>query len=387
MLRSSAVMVALAALTAMAAGCDCSAPGARMTCTAGEVNCECASGGRCLTGLECVGGLCTDPTGMTDSGTTPPMDAMVPPRADAGPGGPPDVGPNPDAFFADDPPPMVCLEDGGMGPPTDPPGGTPECPDDKNREGCRCDEVGSTAPCWPGLRANRNRGICRDGTTTCEAFDEFTGRWGACRGYVLPTEGVELGPAACRCFSVGRWQIDNLSPCFVDYGASGVYAVSTYVGGGGTAMCPTLPSGSSPPPAPQAGTDWSTDRLTVDCEGRFELCYTLRAGNADTPSPSDCMVARVCTGEFWYSMRDMVQELPPLPSWTSPDSACARQFRDSGGYGEMSVLGLSVECDTIDDGSGAEYVFNRVNYCPLRCNTDPTGAGCESCMMGGSGMF
>lgn len=380
--------LALAALgTTPIVGCDCSASPIRPDCTAGEADCPCASGDRCLTGLECVGGICTDPTGTgRDAGGGGPMDGSLP-RADAGPEGPPDVGPNPDAFFADDPPPMVCLEDGGMGPPVDPPGGTPECPDDKNREGCRCDTPGETAACWPGLRANRNRGICRDGTTTCEAFDEFTGRWGACRGYVLPTEGATRGPAACRCFSMGQWQIDNLSPCFVDYGARGVYAVSTYVDGAGRSQCPTLPSGASPPPAPQAGTSWSTDRLTVDCEGRFELCYTLRAGNADTASPSDCVLARVCTGDFWYSTRDALQELPPLPSWTSPDSACARSFRDSGGYGEMSVLGLSVECDPVDDGSGAEYVFNRVNYCPLSCNTNPTAPGCERCMMGGSGTF
>ncbi len=382
----------LALLWLLASGCDCAGT-PTPDCDPGELDCRCASGERCLTGLSCVAGLCTDPTGDRDGGVLDAsMDARVradtgPALSDSGPGGPPDVGPNPDAFFAMDPPPMVCLEDGGMGPVTDPPGGSPECPDDKNREGCRCDTVGATAACWPGLRVNRGRGICRDGMTTCDPFDEFTGRWGPCRGAVLPVEGATGGASACQCFSQGRWDIDNLSPCFVDYGARGVYAVSTYITGGGGASCPELPSGASPPPAPQAGTDWSTDRLTVDCEGRFELCYTLRAGTVDTASPSDCVVSRVCTGSFWYETRDAVQELPPLPAWTSADSACATAFRDSGGYGEMSVLGLSVECDPIDDGSGAEFVFNRVNYCPLRCNTDPTGPGCEGCMMGGSGTF
>ena len=83
----------------------------------------------------------------------------------------------------------------------------------------------------------------------------------------------------------------------------------------------------------------------------------------------------------------MTQELPDLPSWVGTDPTCAQQFRDSGGYGEMSVRGLSVECDPIDDGMGDPYVFNRVNYCPLRCSMDPTGPGCEGCMMGGSGIF
>lgn len=371
-------------ITLFVTGCDCS--GSSMACTPGAEGCACVEGSRCLTGLECQAGRCVDPTEPMDGGGNPP-------RPDGGPlptgdSGPPPVAPNPDAFWADDPPPRQCLEDGTMGPLPDPPGGTPECPDDRNREGCRCTDIGATAPCWPGRRVNRDRGICQDGMTTCELYDEFTGVWGPCRGYVLPVEGATRGAAACRCFGEGRWQIDNLSPCFVDYGATrGVYAVSTYIGSDGIARCPDLPPGASPPPSPQPGTNWSTDRLSVDCEGRFNLCYTLKAGSADAPSDTDCVLARVCTGDIWYPERDAVMELPPLPSWTSPDSACALRFRDSGGYGEMSVLGLSIECDPVDDGSGGEYVFNRVNYCPIRCNTDPTLPECEGCMMGGSGTF
>jgi hypothetical protein len=293
--------------------------------------------------------------------------------------------PNPDAFFFMDPPPAICYPDGGMGPWPDPPGGTPECPDDRAREGCRCETPGAMAPCWPGPRANRMRGICRDGMAECLPYDEFGGAWGPCVGAVLPVPGVELGPQACECFSVGRWAIDNLSPCFVDYGAMGVYAVSTFMGAGGTAMCPTAITGP-PPPAPEPGQPWSTNRLTVDCEGHFELCYTLRAGDVATPDASDCVVATVCT-ETWYEAAGVEQELPVLPSWTSTNPTCAQAFRDSGGYGEMSVRGFSRECDQIDDGMGGEYVFNRVGYCPIRCNTMPTLPECMGCMMGGSGMF
>lgn len=374
MLSRSAALAAMTVLMLWVAGCDCSATGA--DCTPGDFDCECAGRGLCVTGLMCIDGLCTDPTGMYDGGGGR-MDGST--FADAGPEGPPDVEPNPDAFFADDPPPMMCLEDGTMGPPVDPPGGTPECPDDKNREGCRCDTLGEMAPCWPGLRVNRNRGICRDGVTTCDPLDEFTGRWGPCVGYVLPVEGEALGPPACRCFSVGRWEIDNLSPCFATFSPGGTYAVSTHPD---TGMCPSI---STPPPTPPSSI-WSRDRLTVDCEGRFELCYTIKVGDADAPSPADCTVARSCTGSFWYMTRDVIQELPDLPSWVGTDTACAAQFVDRGGYGEMSVLGLSVECDPIDEG-GAEYVFNRISYCPFRCNSDPTGPGCAGCEMGGSGSF
>jgi hypothetical protein len=349
----------------------------------------------CAVALAWVGVGCSCSTTHTthhDAGTP---DGTVAPGTD---GGPMDadfrdtplvlrdayIVPDPDAFFASDPPPMTCYPDGGMGPWPDPPGGTPECPDDRNREGCRCTNVGATAACWPGHRANRMRGICHDGTTTCMPRDEFGGVWGPCMGAVLPTPGATRGAAACECFSMGRWAIDNLSPCFVGPTSGGqYYAVSTYIAGA-SAACPTT---ITTPPSPQPGTTWSTDSLNVDCAGQFHLCYTLRAGNAMTPQPTDCTVAETCV-DTWYPTANAMQALPPLPSWTGgAATACATQFATTGGYGEMSVQGLSIECDDIGDGSGARYVFNRVNYCPLACNTNPTGPGCTGCMMGGSGSF
>ncbi|MBI2893596.1 MAG: hypothetical protein HYY06_08580 [Deltaproteobacteria bacterium] len=290
--------------------------------------------------------------------------------------------PDPDAFFADDPPPQYCGPDGNAVDPPEPPGGTPECPDDKNREGCPCETVGEEAPCWPGMRVNRDRGICHDGTTVCEPFNEFYGAWGPCEDYVIPEEGARLGPEACMCFSEGRWEIDNLSPCFVVY-PDGTYAVSSYMGAGGQATCPTPPN--NPPPEPQPGEDWSTNRLTVDCAGQFELCYALRAGDAENPTDQDCVVASICT-EAWYEEAGVEEELPPLPGWSGDDPDCAERFAQDGGYGEMSVVGLSVECDEISD-DGDPYVFNRVPYCPLDCNERPNDADCVNCGQGGSGSF
>jgi hypothetical protein len=96
---------------------------------------------------------------VTDGSWTPPT--------------PPDLRFDPDAFWADDPPIMSCVSDGGMLPPPPIPGGTPECPDDKNRQGCPCTTVGEQRACWPGLRQNRNLGICRDGVTTCMRVGEL----------------------------------------------------------------------------------------------------------------------------------------------------------------------------------------------------------------------
>ncbi len=361
------------------------------SCTAGTVGCECAEGDRCTAGSICLDSMCVSRPSMSDAGPQDASeDSSEPDAMSEGDGGadsgPADVGPNPDAFFADDPPPMVCLEDGTMGPAPEPPGGTPECPDDKNREGCRCDTPGETAPCWPGRRVNRNRGICMDGTTTCEAFDEFSGRWGACVGAVLPVEGAELGPQACQCFSQGTWIIDNTSPCGITNPAGGYSAaVNTIPPTGGEIACPPAPWDGPP-----AGV-WSNNRLTVDCEGRFELCYTIRAGDIEDPQDTDCIVADSCIPETWYRERGVEQEMPPLPSWHTSDGACVTSFFADGGYGEMSVRGQSVECEMIDDGSGERYVFNRVAYCPLFCNNpaDPMydEARCSSCRTGGSGMF
>jgi len=320
-------------------------------------------------------------TGM-DAGTP---DAFIPPSPDvAALDVRRDAGPNPDAFWADNPPPRYCGPDGGMGSPPTLPGGTAECPDDLLREGCPCTTIGEERPCWPGLRVNRNRGICHDGMTRCVMDNELGGRWSACEGYVLPREGARLGPDSCQCFSQGQWELTNLSPCFITYPGNMVYAVSTYVDAMGQARCPATPGG--PPPVPQPGTNFSTNFLTVDCQGRFRLCFTIKAGNPMSPAAGDCTVSQTCT-EGWYERPGQRQAMPPLPAWTSSDPTCAGRFVMNGGYGEMTVQGLSSECQAIDNGSGQPYQFLRVPYCPVRCSMTPSLPECAMCRNGGSGRF
>lgn len=267
-------------------------------------------------------------------------------------------------------PPAMC--GGGVTPPT--PTGTPECPGDKNREGCPCPASGAKAACWPGLRKNRNRGICHDGTTTCNRIHEVELLWGPCEGYELPDPDAGMGKRACQCFSSGQWKLPNVSPCFWgDGGADG--ATSTVIGDGGKAACPP-----DAPPALPSGS-WTSDTLRVDCAGHFRLCFTLKAGDRNNPQPGDCVVAQVCT-EGDYTTANVEQTFPDLPSWSSHDTDCTKAFSTTGGYGEMSVNGTSIECDDIPD-----HVFNRVGYCPTSCNDDPTGPGCAGCMQGGSGGF
>lgn len=301
------------------------------------------------------------------------------PALDGGDFGDYDATTNPDAFFINDPLPPYC------GPDPDHmvelPTGSLACPSDKNREGCSCETAGEEAKCWPGKRLNREHGICKDGMTRCVDTEEFGLRWGPCEGYVLPVEGATEGPEACGCFSTGRWALSNLSPC-IFRGSSGTWLYSSKLKGDGSLDCGTITS--EPPPVPDGA--WSTSSLNVDCEGQFTLCFTIKAGDVTNPQPTDCVVMEVCN-DITYEEARVDQPLPDLPSWRSLDTECAGQFDMRGGYGEMSVLGESIECDQVDDGDGGRLVFHRTNYCPPSCQQTPTAPGCVECRTGGSGEF
>ena len=283
-------------------------------------------------------------------------------------------------LYANDPPPTYCLLDGGPTPP--PVTGTLACPSDKNLPGCGCTQEGQTATCWTGLRKNRDLGQCKDGTTTCQKHGEIGLAWSDCTGEVLPDPGATKGKAACQCFSQGQWKLANLSPCFAQYGSDPTYYAVSSTLSGTNVVCPPVVA----PPEPVPSAPWSTDTLNVDCAGHFKLCYEIKAGSASAPSASDCSVAKVCVSGD-YPTANMDTPFPSLPGWSGSDSACATKFVASGGYGEMSVVGEDILCDAIDDGKGNAFVFNRVSYCPLSCNTNPSGAGCANCNTGGSGTF
>lgn len=281
----------------------------------------------------------------------------------------------PDQLWANDPPPPWCGPAGAPAP--QPPGGTPDCPDDKNREGCPCSTVGQTAACWPGLRANRSLGICKDGTTTCVSKGELDKVWGPCTGYVLPDKTATKGAAACKCFSKGQWKIDNLVPCYANNNGT-YFATSTACNG-------------SVPPMTQPTAPWSPDTVTVDCAGHFKLCYSIKVGDAKNPTPQDCTISTVCT-EADYVEANKPQKFPDLGGWVSSPSAstCVQKVMDTANpaptYGEMTVVGKSVRCDDISD-NGQPLVFNRIPYCLLGCQPGSTDPKCAGCQPTGSGTF
>jgi hypothetical protein len=75
--------------------------------------------------------------------------------------------------------------------------------------------------------------------------------------------------------------------------------------------------------------------------------------------------------------------MPPLPGWAASDPACVLKFSESGGYGEMSVTSTAL-CGGAGTGP---RVFNRVEYCPSTCGTDPGESACTGCMQGSTGVF
>jgi hypothetical protein len=218
--------------------------------------------------------------------------------------------------------------------------------------------------------------------TKCIQGFEFGNRWSSCDGYVLPKEDAMEGPDACRCFSAGTWKLDNLVPCIAQDANKKYYVYSSRPGTDDGYACDGLMT--TPPPKPTA--DWTPSTLKVDCAGRFELCYTIKAGDVTSPKPGDCTVVHSCLN-IWYARAGSEQKLPNLGGWTAGDQACAQQFVEKGGYGEMSVKGLSSECEPVDDGMGKPYVFKRASYCPPTCGDTPDRPECKSCSASGAGEF
>jgi hypothetical protein len=282
-----------------------------------------------------------------------------------------------DDFFIDDPAPAMCGPNGKRTEAAQAKNETINCPEDKNRRGCPCEHPGEKAACWPGKRVNRNHGRCKDGTTTCRMDTEFDARWGPCEGYVLPDENATEGADACRCFSSGQWVLSNLVPCIFTDDDANVRVTSSI---------PDADKGFRCLSETEPSTDWTSSTLTAECAGQFQLCYTLKAGNADHPQPDDCMLMRLCI-DTWYPEAGKQQKLQNLPGWASEDSKCSKRFVEQGGYGEMSVLGLSSECDAVDDGHGDPHVFKRTRYCSTRCAMTPNDPDCKVCGTGGSGQF
>jgi len=74
-----------------------------------------------------------------------------------------------------------------------------ECnPTSQDLSGCNCPSAGTTRACYSGDAQTRNVGLCKDGTQTCVAQNEFA-TWGPCAGQVLPAPPVCDGTVDASC--------------------------------------------------------------------------------------------------------------------------------------------------------------------------------------------
>jgi hypothetical protein len=178
----------------------------------------------------------------------------------------------------------------------------------------------------------------------------------------------------CACAQPGSWQLANISPCFWHDGDQ-IFMYSSRILESGRLDCGTATIGE--PPTPPAPT-WSSSSIELSCAGDFEVCWEIRAGVAEDPKPSDCVVVRVCT-RFEYSQAGERIALPDLPAWVASDPACVESFDAEGGYGLATLQGALDACG----GSTPEpAVFAVRNYCSPRCHAMPTAQGCNDCGLG-----
>jgi hypothetical protein len=78
-------------------------------------------------------------------------------------------------------------------------GVAPECnPMSEDLSGCNCPSIGGTRACYTGPANTRNVGLCKDGSQTCVAHNEF-GTWGPCTGAVTPAPEVCDGTVDRNC--------------------------------------------------------------------------------------------------------------------------------------------------------------------------------------------
>lgn len=175
--------------------------------------------------------------------------------------------------------------------------------------GCGCEQGATAVDCYLGPSATLGQGVCRGGKLEC---DSETGRWGPCRGQVLPLDRELCNGYDDDCD--GETDEGVLSPC------------GTCEGDCGTSI--QGPASGSPftPPGEETGSGIVLDsdgNLTLDPEAEEESYHYLYIANTGEGTVSKVDVASLTEVARYPSALDVsgvATGTSALPSRTAVDS-------------------------------------------------------------------
>jgi hypothetical protein len=188
----------------------------------------------------------------------------------------------------------------------------------------------------------------------------------ACGGDAGSTKTQDDSAATCACPL--DWQIDNLAVCVSPHTSFTSTLVYSSHLTDGKITCDTAKGFPQPLPAHA----WSAQRIASPCTGSGTLRLRVRQGRSESASEDDCVLGEQAV-DFDYGTVDEALELGSLSSWSAQDQECARAYEEEGGYLEFVIESEQLGCGAL--GAKVSYV----DVCPLRCDADPTGAGCDAC--------
>jgi hypothetical protein len=184
-------------------------------------------------------------------------------------------------------------------------------------------------------------------------------------------DGVSTGqdPVSVRCECPLDAKIENLALCIsptTAFAPAHVYS-SHWSSVDSRAVCDPWRD-----PQPLPSDAWSKIEVSSQCAGTGQFCVGVWSGSSQAPSASDCQLARVCSA-IDYAGGNQRLELPAIPSWVAESSECAQRYEREGGYLEFIVQSDQLGCDTTAGST------KLVPLCPVRCQADPKGPGCNIC--------
>jgi hypothetical protein len=146
-------------------------------------------------------------------------------------------------------------------------------------EGCGC-ALGTTQPCWSGLAAARNVGVCADGAQACIGEGQFA-HWGPCEDERLP-DPLELCDGLDNDCDVATDE-DCPGACIV-----GEFGVETSCADWQDNDCDTVADCYDPDCPPCCGEELCDDGLDNNCDGLVDEYCEEPCAPSESPAWGTC---------------------------------------------------------------------------------------------------